>query len=227
MRERYESEIVLLIPTLNEEEGIGSVVSSTPRNVEGLDVDIFVIDGGSEDRTREIAEGERATVIEQSYRGGKGAALQQAFNQIDAKIYVTIDGDGTYRPEEMQMLVSPIISGEADHVIGSRFEKRVADSMSFLTLFGNHLFNIIVRTLYKADIEDMLSGYRALSGYAVNRLSLKRQDFGIEADMSISTINSSLKMAEVPVTYHPRKGNSNLHPLYDGLDILHTIVQHL
>ncbi len=216
--------IAAIIPTLNEEDAIEDVIEAIPEEIRGQKIETYVIDGGSKDATRRIAEGAGATVVEQYYRGGKGAAVRQAFDEIDADIYVFLDGDGTYDPAEMGKIVQPVLDGEADHVVGSRLENREEGSITLFNLAGNKLFNALVRKIYGAPIRDMLSGYRAITQEAVERCPVFREGFGIETELTIQSLENNIRVAEVPITYKRRKGDSKLHPLGDGFRIMGTIL---
>ncbi len=216
--------IAAVVPTLNEEDAIGWVLERMPASIGGHDVDVVVLDGGSEDRTCEIAQDHGVEVIEQRYRGGKGAAMRQAFDDIDADIFVFLDGDGTYDPEEMDELVEPVLDGEAEHVAGSRIERREDGAIPFFNLIGNKLFNWTVRWVYGADIRDMLSGYRAIDGDLAERLPILQDGFGIETELTVLTLDSDASLREIPVRYLHRKGSSKLHPVRDGFNILKTIL---
>ncbi|MDY6778287.1 MAG: glycosyltransferase [Candidatus Nanohaloarchaea archaeon] len=216
--------IACIIPTLNEEDAIASVVEDVPSSIDGHDVVTYVVDGGSTDATRDEARSAGAEVVKQYYRGGKGAAMRQAFDEIDADIYVFLDGDGTYDPGEMRMLVRPILADEADHVIGSRLANREKGSISRFNLLGNRVFNFLVRRFYGADIRDMLSGYRAIDAETVRQNPVFMDGFGIETEMTILTLESDDRLAEADISYGRREGTSKLRPLRDGVNILRTIV---
>jgi dolichol-phosphate mannosyltransferase len=215
--------IAVIIPTLNEEEGIERVVEAIPETIYDHDVEIFVLDGGSEDATRNIAERAGATVVNQYYPGAKGSAVRQAFNDIEAEYYVMLDGDGSYLPKEMESVVEPVVTGEADHVIGTRLANREKGALPRLNLLGNLLFNRLVSWFFDRDVTDMLSGYRAFSSEMVDNMELLSDAFGIETEMTVLTIDSDARLVEVPVTYRERQGHSKLHPFTDGARILRTI----
>lgn len=216
--------IAAIIPALNEAAAIGDVVREVPDEIKGERVETYVIDGGSDDGTREIAREAGAEVIDQYYRGGKGAAVRQAFDEIDAEVYVFLDGDGTYDPAEMDEVAGPVLAGEYDHVVGSRLENREKGAITRLNLMGNWLFNMLVRRIYGADIRDMLSGYRAVSRELVERTPVFRDGFGIETEMTIQTLDADFRIHEVPIRYARRQGSSKLSPFRDGMRILGTII---
>ena len=209
--------VCILIPTLNEEESIGEVISEFKKC--GF-TNILVIDGHSTDATREIAEREGARVVVQNGKG-KGTAVIQAFDLIDDDVLVMIDGDGTYSPAEVSTLLAPILNGEADHVIGNRFG--FGGSFSPLHRFGNWALNKVFWLGYGIKLHDILSGYRALTKDGVSKLDLEKTGFEIEAEMAIKSVRRGIRMKEVPITYQTRKGKAKLNTFRDGFKILYTL----
>lgn len=211
------NEVCILIPTLNEEETIGEIIREFKS--EGFEK-IFVMDGNSTDSTREIAKREGARVEVQRGKG-KGAAVQQAFELIEDDIIVMIDGDGTYLPSEVRKLLEPIVNDEADHVIGNRF----AYGGAFLRLhrIGNWGVNRLFGFGYGIRLNDILSGYRALTREAVKKMNLKKGGFEVETEMVIESVKKGIRMKEVPIRYEERKGESKLNFLRDGSRIAYTL----
>ncbi|MHC1635976.1 MAG: S-layer glycoprotein N-glycosyltransferase AglJ [Candidatus Methanospirareceae archaeon] len=213
-------DVCVLIPTLNEEEAIGKIIREF--KAEGFD-NILVIDGNSTDNTREIARKEGAKVVVQRDKG-KGAAIKQAFEIINSDIIVIIDGDGTYSPAEAKKLIEPIIKKEADHVIGNRFAyKGKKGVFKRLNKIGNIIINKIFSFGYGVRLNDILSGYRALTREVVEKMRLGKKGFEIEAEMTIESIKKGFRIKEVPITYAKRKGETKLHPIRDGSKIIYTI----
>jgi dolichol-phosphate mannosyltransferase len=210
-------DVCILIPTLNEEETIGELIAEFKR--EGFD-NIFVIDGNSTDATREIAK--RAGVKVEIQRGkGKGIAVRQAFEEIESEIIVMIDGDGTYSPSEARTLIGPILNHEAEHVVGNRFA--YGGAFARLHRFGNWGLNRVFSVGYGTKLSDILSGYRAFTKAAVNRMELAKEGFEIEVEMAIESVKKGMRIKEVPITYKERKGESKLHFLRDGARIAYTL----
>ena len=213
----------MIIPTLNEEQAIGDVVERFPESYRDNTVNIYVVDGGSTDDTVRIAREHQAEVIQQRLNGGKGDGVRQAFNEVESDYYVMIDGDGSYRPEELGEILDPLLDGEAEHVIGRRREKD-PDAIPRLNKAGNRLFNGVTRLTTGAEIHDMLSGYRGLTDYSLDYIEFTRPGFGIETEMTFTAIENNLPIVEVDIEYLRRKGESNLDPLSDGWRIFKTIV---
>lgn len=215
--------IAAIVPTLNEREAIEGVVKGLPESYSGHEVKVYVVDGGSEDGTRELAKSEGAEVLEQQLGGGKGNGVREALEKIDAEIYVMLDGDGTYDPGELGKLVDPLLEGEAGHVIGRR-SNRENGSIPWLNLAGNYVFNLVARLTTGKNVHDMLSGYRAFTRDSLKHTDFTRPGFGIETEMTFTALENNVKLEEVEVSYTEREGDSKLHPFKDGWSIFNTIV---
>ena len=214
-------DVCILIPTLNEEDAIAGVISEFREM--GF-ANILVIDGNSRDRTRELAEGAGARVVLQSGQG-KGKALKEAFEIIQADFIVMIDGDGTYLPAEVGLLLDPVFAGKADHVMGNRFANLQEGALTRLNSAGNKLINFFFRLIYAFPLNDILTGYRAFSRQGVGRLDLTMAGFEIETEMTVDSVKKGLAIAEVPITYRARTTGTKtkLNPLMDGARIIATI----
>ena len=213
--------VTILIPTKNEEGGIGEVIDG----FKGLGyTNILVIDGHSTDRTREIAEAKGARVVLQSGRG-KGQAVAEAFKLIDSEVVVLIDGDGTYDPKDVGKLLQPIERGIAEHVIGNRLVDYEDGAFTRLNLIGNKIFNSLFRFMYGVEVHDLLTGYRALTRDLYKSVELEKQGFEVETELTVETIAKGFRIAEVPISYRERKGKANLHPVKDGWGIGRTIIE--
>lgn len=215
--------IAVLIPTLNEEEAIESVIKGFPDEYRGHEIKVYVVDGGSEDRTLEIAENAGTEVIHQIRGGGKGNGVSQALKQVEADYYVMLDGDGTYDPAEMGKLMDPLLNGSAEHVIGRR-SNRENGAIPLFNRIGNYVFNFVTRLTTGEKIYDMLSGYRAFTKESLAHTGFTQPGFGIETEMTFTAVENDLPIREVPISYSERKGNSKLHPLKDGWRIVNTII---
>ncbi len=215
--------IAVIVPTLNEEEAVESVIEGFPEEYRDHDLEIYVVDGGSTDSTVEKARDAGAEIIHQTRKGGKGNGLSQALEEIDADIYVTIDGDGTYDPDEIGRVLDPILEGEAEHVIGRR-SRREKGSIPRLNLVGNRVFNLIARFTTGKNIHDMLSGYRAFTRESLEHTYFTSPGFGIETEMTFTAIENHVPVKEVEISYYNRKGESELNPVKDGWRIVKTIV---
>ena len=214
-------DICILIPTLNE----GKTIAGLVREFKSIGYpDILVIDGHSTDDTVSKAQNAGARVVLQSGTG-KGQAISQAFHLLSSKYIVMIDGDGTYLPEEINKLLEPIISGQADHVIGNRFTNYQTGAFTGLNLFGNRILNKIFGFAYGIWLNDILSGYRAFNYNSYKQIELNRTGFEAETEITVECVKKDLKIVEVPITYLARVSGAatKLRPVRDGLRIASTI----
>ena len=214
-------DICILIPTLNE----GKTIAGLVKEFKSIGYpDILVIDGHSTDDTVSKAQNAGARVVLQS-GNGKGQAISQAFHLLSSKYIVMIDGDGTYLPEEINKLLEPVISGQADHVIGNRFTNYQTGAFTGLNLFGNRILNKIFGFAYGIWLNDILSGYRAFNYNSYKQIELNRTGFEVETEITVECVKKDLKIVEVPITYLARVSGAatKLRPVRDGLRIASTI----
>ncbi len=219
MEETDIKRVCIIIPTLNEERNIGSTIDEFRE--EGFE-NIFVIDGNSTDRTREIAESKGARVEIQSGKG-KGQAVAEAFSMVDSDIVILVDGDGTYSAKDAVKLVEPILRGYADHVVGNRFHDYEKGAFTKLNLLGNKILNFFFRISYGIELYDILSGYRALTKELYKNVNLMKKGFEVETELTVETIAKGFRIIEVPVKYRKRGGKTKLNPIKDGFRIGSTI----
>ncbi len=199
--------IAAIIPALNEEEAIGQVVSSVPRDVVAQ---VIVVDNGSTDRTAEVARAAGAMVVPQPERG-YGAACHAGLMAADgADLLVFLDGDRSDVPREMQLVLAPIIQGRADLVIGSRLAgRRERGAMPPHALFGNWLASKVLRALYRVRITD-LGSFRAIRRVALLDLQMRERTFGWPVEMIAKAARRGYRIVEVPVSYRRRIGRSKV-----------------
>ena len=212
-----KNDVCILIPVLNEESAIKNVIEGF--KAVGYN-NILVFDGNSKDKTRDVAKEAGARVVVQSGKG-KGQAMIQAFETITEKYIVMIDGDGTELPEEIHMLLYPVLEGKADHVAGDRIAGRTSGAFTALNLTGNRIINWFFRRAFKSNLRDILTGYRAFTRESIQSLDLKQHGFVIETEMTVECLMKEQRIIEVPITYLPRpeKVETKLHPIRDGYRI--------
>ena len=213
-------DVCVLVPTLNEAETISDIVKSFV----SAGYRVLVIDGHSTDDTRKLAASAGAEVIVQTGKG-KGQAVQQAFAAIEDEYLVMIDGDGTYLPEEIDVVLEPVLAGQADHVIGDRFANFSPGAFTKLNLIGNKIINRMFGFIYGGLLKDILSGYRAFNKNAYKWIELDATGFEVETEITVECVKKDLRVVEVPITYLPRRkgAETKLNPVMDGARIGMTI----
>lgn len=215
--------IAVLIPCYNEELTIRDVVQRFRKELPHATV--YVFDNNSTDRTIEEAEAAGA-VIARELRQGKGYVVQSMFGRIDADVYVMVDGDGTYPPEEVHSLLAPVLADEADMVVGSRLHAKSDSEFRSLNRLGNRFFLSLVNSTFKVKITDMLSGYRAFSRSFVKGVPLFGGGFETETELTIKALERGYRIVEVPVNLksRPTGSFSKIRIVKDGLRIVNTIL---
>jgi dolichol-phosphate mannosyltransferase len=218
------ADVCVLIPTLDEAETIGDVISGL--GDQGLD-DVLVMDGGSDDGTCDVARDLGARVETQSGTG-KGQAVREAVERhVDAEYVLMLDGDGTYRPEDADALLEPLLDGPYEHVIGDRFGDLRDGAMTRTHQFGNGLVNAAFRFIHGRDLEDILSGCRAFTRRSFERMTLTADGFEIETEMAVECVKNDVPTTVVPISYLPRpdESDANLRSFRDGARIFLTLYQ--
>ncbi|MFB6270325.1 MAG: S-layer glycoprotein N-glycosyltransferase AglJ, partial [Halobacterium sp.] len=185
---------------------------------------VLVVDGHSEDDTRDIAEEHGAEVIEQT-GSGKGQAVRQGVDHIGHEYVLLLDGDNTNPPEQAPRLLDPLVEGRAEHVIGDRTADMQPGAMTKLNQVGNKLINRAFERIHGEDYGDILSGYRAFTRESFDKMFLSAEGFGIETEMAVECARHNIPVAVVPTTYRarPEGSETNLHPIADGGRIIFTL----
>ncbi|WP_207231409.1 glycosyltransferase family 2 protein [Methanofollis fontis] len=218
-----ERHIVVVIPAYNEELVIGSVVLRARRNADT----VIVVDDGSKDNTAEIARLAGADVVVMPQNGGKAAALMAGFErarEYSAEAVVMIDADGQHNPEEIMTVATPVLAGEADLVIGSRFIGEKAD-IPVYRRFGQEVLTLCTNASSTCRTTDSQSGFRALSRRAMANLDFASEGYSVESDMIAHFASRGLVIEEVPISVRydvPHKHKKN--PVSHGLGVLGNII---
>lgn len=218
----FKKRVAVLIPCYNE----GSTIASVVRDLRAQlpDADIYVYDNNSTDDTVEEAR-KAGAIIRYETRQGKGNVMRSMFRDIDADVYVMVDGDATYPIEKVHELIEPVAANKADMVVGSRLHSESRSSFKKLNLIGNRLFVFLLNWIFKLSLTDFLSGYRAFNK-AVASIPILSRGFDIETELTLKTIEHDYRVKEVPVTLAPRPegSKSKIKIASDGLLIFNTIL---
>jgi glycosyltransferase involved in cell wall biosynthesis len=208
--------VAVVIPALNEEEGIGRTIDEV--YALPIECDVIVVDNGSTDKTREIASAKGAEVICESRRG-KGYAVRSAFYSLDGdcEYVVMIDADGTYRPKYIPGLIDELQSNGYDVVMGCRSVK-AQGAMTKLNVLGNIFLTRLACLLYRTKIYDLCTGMWAFKLSALEGISVESKGFTLEAELFCKMVERGMKIGHVPIIYITRCGTSKLR-VTDGLRI--------
>jgi len=214
--------VVALIPAFNEDRFIGSVVLKTCRFVN----QVVVIDDGSTDDTADVAEAAGATVVRQSSNQGKAAAVNAGFawaRQLNANAAVLIDGDGQHYPADIPAMLEPILKGEADVVVGSRF-MGVASNIPPWRMAGQHALNAATNIASGVNLTDSQNGFRAFSRKAIEVLHFRTAGFSVESEMQFLIKQHHLTVREVAIEVnYDEKPKRN--PVRQGFQVLNGILR--
>lgn len=205
--------IVVISPAHNEAENVGAVIHAMPADVEGYRVVPIVIDDCSEDGTAAAAREAGALVASLPIRRGGGLALRVGYDialKLDADVVVTIDADGQHQPEELPVLVKPILESQADHVNGSRMLGDY-ERGPLLRHAGVHFFSWLVTILTGQRVTDISSGYRATRADTLRKLILEQDQFWT-SEVTIEALRQRARIVEVPVTFLTRRGGESKKP---------------
>jgi glycosyltransferase involved in cell wall biosynthesis len=220
---RTTQRIAVLVPCYNEATTIGSVVRDFQQALPSAT--IYVFDNNSSDGTANIAR-EAGAVVRAVSDQGKGNVIRRMFADVDADVYVMVDGDGTYDAKAATQLVQTLLSGALDMVVGTRVsDEREAYRPGHR--FGNRLLTHCVATLFGKTFTDMLSGYRAFSRRFVKSFPAHAAGFEIETELTVHALELRMPVAEVATTYgaRPEGSESKLNTWSDGFRILFMIAR--
>ncbi|MGD0512878.1 MAG: glycosyltransferase [Terriglobales bacterium] len=215
--------IAILIPCYNEELTVAQVVRDFRQELP--DADIYVFDNNSSDRTVEIARAAGARVAFE-HRQGKGYVVQAMFRDVEADIYVMVDGDNTYPAAEVHKLIAPVLAGEADVVVGSRLTNQSQSEFRALNRLGNRFFLGTINLIFKVKLSDILSGYRAFNRKFVKNIPLFGGGFETETELTIKTLARGYRVIELPIDLRarPEGSFSKIRIMQDGFLILNSIL---
>ena len=217
--------IAVLIPCFNEAVTIGKVVTDWKQAVP--EAVVYVYDNNSTDGTDEIARNAGA-VVRYAYLQGKGNVIRQMFREIDAHCYIMVDGDDTYPAKNGPQMIDLILKKKADMVIGDRLSSTYfRENKRPFHNAGNNLVRFGINSIFKSNIKDVMTGYRAFSYQFVKTFPVLSQGFEIETEMTIHAIDKHLLVENVVIEYRDRPSGScsKLDTFLDGFKVLWTIVR--
>ncbi len=205
--------VSVIIPTLNEEESIGHVLDKIPKDPK-YEWEIIVVDGDSQDRTREIATEKGAKVIVEKRRG-YGRAYKTGFAAATGDIIVTLDGDDTYPAEKIAELVDYLLSNNLDFISCERFSKMKKGAMSLTHKIGNKVLTITTCLLFGVKIKDSQSGMWVFRREILKDLNVTSDGMPFSEEIKIEAWKK-FRCNEVPIEYRERKGEVKLNTWKDG-----------
>ena len=218
--------IAVLIPCYNEELTIEKVIKDFKKELPNAD--IYVYDNNSKDKTAEIAK-KNGAIVKHEYRQGKGNVVRSMFRDVDADIYVMVDGDDTYPAEEVHKLIKPIVEGKADMVIGDRLTNGTyqKENKRHFHEFGNNLVRKSINILFKTNLKDIMTGYRVFNKIFVKNMPVMSPKFEIETEMSLHALDKKFIIEEIPIVYRDRPAGSvsKLNTVSDGIKVVETIIK--
>jgi len=218
----------IIIPVYNEELTIGDIIDRVKSAVikqTGLDSEIIVVDDHSYDQSLEVAKKHSVKLYTLKMHMGKGYALRAGFAKAKGDIVVTIDSDGSHRPEELAEVLAPVLRDQADLVIGSRYLNHKHVAARRLNAFGVRIFNYFIQMLTGVAITDSQSGYRAMTREVLKTQKPKSGGYEIESEMLVKTAKKRFRITEVPISFEQRTyGRSGVDPVMDGFKIFVSIV---
>ncbi len=217
--------IAVLIPCYNEEKTIAKVIrdakAALPEAV------IYVYNNNSKDRTAEIAEAEGA-VVRNEYMQGKGNVIRRMFREIDALVYVMVDGDDTYPMDSAPEMVDLVLNHNSDMVVGDRLSSTYyQENKRPFHNFGNNLVRGSINRLFGCNIRDIMTGFRAFSYEFVKTFPVLSKGFEIETEMTIHAVYNNMQIDNVVIEYRdrPEGSESKLNTYEDGMKVLKTIAK--
>jgi dolichol-phosphate hexosyltransferase len=207
-----DQRITVVIPCLNEEQGIERVLRRMPEFVD----EVIVVDNNSTDRTAEVAESLGATVIREDVRG-YGRSYKKGFSMATGDVIVTLDGDHSYPPDAISYLLEAFLHLEADFLNASRFPVRDRHAMSFKHKFGNWVLSVAMSVLFFRWVRDSQSGMWVFGRWILEDMRLESDGMAFSEEIKIEAIlHPKARFEEISILYSSRLGEIKLNPWRDG-----------
>lgn len=217
--------IAVLIPCYNEAKTIEKVVTDWKKSLP--EATIYVYDNNSVDHTDEIAR-KAGAIVRYEHQQGKGNVIRRMFREIDAECYIMIDGDDTYPAEFGPQMVEEVLDRQVDMVVGDRLSSTYfEENKRPFHNWGNSIVRASINRLFKSNIRDIMTGYRAFSYQFVKTFPVLSKGFEIETEMSIHAIDKNMAISNVIIEYRdrPEGSVSKLNTYSDGVKVLRTIMR--
>ena len=215
--------IAVLIPCYNESKTIRKVVTDFKKVLP--EAVVYVYDNNSTDHTDKIAR-EAGAVVRYEYQQGKGNVIRRMFREIDAECYIMADGDDTYPAEFAPEMAEKVLNKKVDMVVGDRLSSTYfTENKRQFHNFGNSLVRKAINVMFKTEIKDIMTGYRAFSYQFVKSFPVLSKGFEIETEMSIHAVDKNMLLDNVIIEYRdrPEGSESKLNTYSDGFKVLKTI----
>ena len=215
--------VAILIPCYNEALTVGQVIDKAREVMP--QAQIYVYDNNSTDGTAEVAA-QHGAIVGREYRQGKVNVMRTMFKQIDADCYVMIDGDDTYSVQEMPAMCEMVLNQGVDMVVGCRTNYQDINRRPMHNT-GNLMVRFLINKLFKSNVPDIMTGYRAMSREFVKTFPLLSNGFEIETEMTIYALDNNYLIKSIPTSYQnrPLGSTSKLNTLSDGFKVLKTILK--
>ena len=221
--------IAVLIPCYNEETTIEKVITDFHKELP--EAIIYVYDNNSTDKTVEIAKSisnECHVIVRHEYKQGKGNVIRRMFREIDAECYIMTDGDDTYPAEFAREMTDKVLNENVDMVVGDRLSATYfKENKRRFHNFGNSIVRKSINRLFKSDIKDVMTGFRAFSYNFVKTFPILSKGFEIETEMTIHAVDKNMSVANTIIEYRdrPEESESKLNTYGDGIKVIFTIMK--
>lgn len=216
--------IAVLIPCYNEALTIAKVVEDWKTALP--EATVYVYDNNSTDDTAKIAR-QAGAVVRHEYQQGKGNVIRRMFREVDAEVYLMVDGDDTYGADHARQMVELVQNRQSDMVVGDRLSSTYfTENKRLFHNFGNTLVRFAINTLFRSNVRDVMTGCRAFSFEFVKTFPVLSAGFEIETEMTIHALDKNMKIDHVVIPYRDRPAGSvsKLNTVRDGLKVLRTIL---
>ena len=218
--------VAVLIPCYNEELTVKKVVEDFRKELP--EADIYVYNNNSTDRTVEFAK-EAGAIVRNEYKQGKGNVVKRMFEDVEADIYVLVDGDDTYPASSVHDLIKSVAEGVADMAVGDRLSNGTYKKENKRTFhnFGNILVRGAINLSFGSKLKDIMTGYRAFNKKMVKNLPITTKKFEVETEMTLQALDKNFTIKEIPIDYRdrPKGSSSKLNTVSDGIKVLREIIR--